>query len=400
MLKKNYFKSYLDVLPSLKDLIQEDIMVSLTDKSKFIAYYPGDKMKIDLKAGTPIPEGDPLRKTISSNSIISSVVPKEVYGLPFKSVTYPVKNNKGECIGAVGFAKSLEKEFVISTSLESLIQQITEANDNMHNTSQKIANISNRTHDISSATEEAFASIQEVTTNSQVVDEIAERAKELSSNVRQDATKGRDSIYNVVEVVKTISESSKKTVRQIKELNDSINKIENMVYLITQLSEQTNLLALNASIEAARAGDHGRGFAVVANEVGNLAEQSKSATVEIAETVKSIQDEIKGVMKSVDNADLKVSKGVSVAEKADENISSILDNITKVDSIISDVSQKSKQQLEISLQISSAIESLANSAEDTASNTQSISSTVEEQMNVLKNFESEIKDASHKITSI
>ena len=173
-----------------------------------------------------------------------------------------------------------------------------------------------------------------------------------------------------------------------------------MVYLITQLSEQTNLLALNASIEAARAGDHGRGFAVVANEVGNLAEQSKSATVEIAETVKSIQDEIKGVMKSVDNADLKVSKGVSVAEKADENISSILDNITKVDSIISDVSQKSKQQLEISLQISSAIESLANSAEDTASNTQSISSTVEEQMNVLKNFESEIKDASHKITSI
>lgn len=398
--KKDYFKSYLEVLPHLKDLIQEDIMVSITDKSKFLAYYPGDKMKIDLVVGGPIPEEDPLKMTITNNKILSVVVPKEVYGLPFKAVTYPIRNKKGECVGAIGFAKSLEKEFLISKSLNSLIEKITKANSDMQSTSEKILDISNKTQDISSTTEEVFAGIQEVSSNSEIVDEIAEKAKLLSNNVKTDAIKGRNSIKNVVEVVEDISNSSKVIVGQIKELNNSIQRIESMVDLINQLSEQTNLLALNASIEAARAGDHGRGFAVVANEVGNLAEQSKSATVEISNTVKSIQTEIDRLVQAVDKSDKNVSDGVRVAEETNHNISSILNNITEVDSIINEVSQKSKQQSEISLQISSSIESLANSVEDTASNTQSISTIVDTQMYSLKDFESEIRVAEEKITGI
>lgn len=121
-------QSYLNVIPKLKDIIQEDVMTSVTDKTHFLGYYPGDKLKMDLKPGTPIPESDPLLKTIRENIIISAVVPKEVYGFPFKAVTYPITNAQGEIIGAVGFAKSLESQYKVEETAESLLCAMEEVN--------------------------------------------------------------------------------------------------------------------------------------------------------------------------------------------------------------------------------------------------------------------------------
>ena len=59
--------------------------------------------------------------------------------------------------------------------------------------------------------------------------------------------------------------------------------------MIRNIASQTNLLALNATIEAARAGEHGKGFAVVASEVKALANQTSTATEDIAGQVQSIQ---------------------------------------------------------------------------------------------------------------
>ncbi len=66
-------------------------------------------------------------------------------------------------------------------------------------------------------------------------------------------------------------------------------KIGEVLRLIGAIASQTNLLALNATIEAARAGEAGKGFAVVAAEVKNLANQTATATEEIAGQVTAIQ---------------------------------------------------------------------------------------------------------------
>jgi len=64
----------------------------------------------------------------------------------------------------------------------------------------------------------------------------------------------------------------------MKQQEESLVKIKEIVTVIEGIADQTNLLALNAAIEAARVGEAGRGFAVVADEVRVLAKRTQEAT--------------------------------------------------------------------------------------------------------------------------
>jgi methyl-accepting chemotaxis protein len=78
--------------------------------------------------------------------------------------------------------------------------------------------------------------------------------------------------------------------RSVEDLRGASKRVEEVLRLINGVARQTHLLALNATIEAARAGEHGRGFAVVASEVKLLAEQTASATGNVAATMREIDE--------------------------------------------------------------------------------------------------------------
>ena len=87
---------------------------------------------------------------------------------------------------------------------------------------------------------------------------------------------------------------------RISELAEATDRIGDITRLITDIAEQTNLLALNATIEAARAGNAGKGFAVVALEVKNLANQTASATDEIASQIRLVQQQTADAVQAID----------------------------------------------------------------------------------------------------
>jgi len=85
-----------------------------------------------------------------------------------------------------------------------------------------------------------------------------------------------------------------------------------------------------AAVEAARAGEHGRGFAVVASEVRNLAQKSANAAKDISTLVEQ------------------TARAIQIGVEQVDNVAQALDNITveteKVQHIVAEVTQASKEQ--------------------------------------------------------
>lgn len=103
-------------------------------------------------------------------------------------------------------------------------------------------------------------------------------------------------------------EASVKVGNIVKDVNKSMEAINQILDTITSITEQTQLLSLNASIEAARAGEAGRGFAVVAEEIRKLADKSRSSTDEIKGFVDKIKEVSKTAVDAVEETKLVVQE--------------------------------------------------------------------------------------------
>lgn len=394
---KKEHKLFVEFLPYIKEIMQKDIMASVTDLNHFLAYAPGDALDVKAKKGMPIPEGDPLRATIRNNQIITAVVPKEVYGTPFRAVTYPIRNKKGECIGAVGIAESLAKEQDIKEALEQIMNRVSLSNEGLAKISDDVGHMSMGIQELSSVVEEVNASVVEITDLSESISSSVDSVAKSSQNVIKEAEDGIVAVKNINTTLAITVDEILRVKEQIEHLFNSIEKANKTVSLINSIAEQTNLLALNASIEAARAGEHGRGFAVVADEVGKLAVQSKVSSVEIADMMRGIQIEIRGVVDKVNETVVKTDSNKISVEKATSNIERILTDIQEVDSDIQGVRDEIKKQAVNTNEIKLAIDSITATIEEKASSNTEINDLLKKQSNDLLLFEKELKVSSETI---
>ncbi|HSN66471.1 MAG TPA: methyl-accepting chemotaxis protein [Fusibacter sp.] len=396
---KKEHKLFVEFLPYIKEVMQKDIMASVTDLNQFIAYVPGEAIDVKLKKGMSIPEGDPLKATIMGNKIITAVVPKEVYGVPFRAVTYPIRDKKGNCIGAIGIAESLVKEQHIVDTLEEIINRIGYSNKGLSTISEDVNDMAVGIQELSSVVEEVNASIVEITELSDNITNRVDSVARASQTVIKEAEEGINAVKNINATLTVTVEEILKVRAQIEHLFSSIENANKTVSLINNIAEQTNLLALNASIEAARAGEHGRGFAVVADEVGKLAVQSKVSSVEIADMMKGIQTEIKNVVVKVNEAVSKTDSNKTSVEHATSNIERILTDIQSVDADIQGVRSQIERQAGNTNEIKQAVDAITITIEEKASSGSSINSLLKKQSNELIQFEKEIKVSTESLLS-
>lgn len=63
--------------------------------------------------GDEIPAGDPAFEAMATGRIYTGIIPKEVFGIPFKAGVYPLRGSTGEIIGVVTTGRSLEQQYKI-----------------------------------------------------------------------------------------------------------------------------------------------------------------------------------------------------------------------------------------------------------------------------------------------
>jgi len=218
--------------------------------------------------------------------------------------------------------------------LSSIVSQIQNATDAVHNAASEIAS---GTSDLSDRTEQAASNLEET----------AASTEEMSATVRQNAENSKDANTLADTANDTASKGGEivqKAVVAMSGIEESAQKITDIIGVIDEIAFQTNLLALNASVEAARAGEAGKGFAVVAQEVRQLAQRSAQA----ASDIKTL----------IQNSNGQVKDGVKLVNEAGAALGDIVGSIGKVAGIIQSISSASQEQAAGVQEINSSIASM------------------------------------------
>jgi methyl-accepting chemotaxis protein len=216
---------------------------------------------------------------------------------------------------------------VINIALNNIVININSILTDISSVSEQVANGAAQISDVSfklsegatqqaSSIEQLTASIESVQSQIDFNVDNANKAKDFSNSVKNDAIKGN---YQMEEML-----------RAINEINVSSSSISNIIKVIDDISFQTNILALNAAVEAARAGQYGKGFSVVAEEVRNLAARSAVAA---KETTELIENSIKSV-----------EHGTKIAKDTADSLSEIVKGVEKVVLLVSEIADSSSDQ--------------------------------------------------------
>ena len=225
-----------EVLDLIRDTFPMDCMIALTDREKYLKYLPGKKIDVKVKEGDILAQGDGIDTALKTGQRNETMVPKEVFGHPFKAVGLPIMEN-GAVVGALGIGFDISMQEEVASISETLAAS---------------------TEEISSSIEQMSASAEELTAMQTQLTKVAQ------------------------------------------ETENRLQKTDEILKFIRDIAGQTKLLGLNAAIEAARAGEAGRGFHVVADEIRKLSDRSAVSVKDIGDIVKEIRDNTGRLMEFIE----------------------------------------------------------------------------------------------------
>jgi methyl-accepting chemotaxis protein len=239
-------------------------------------------------------------------------------------------------------------------SLQDALGRITQNAESVRSASSAIAgaaeDLSSRTESQAASLEQSAAAIDEITATTRKTADGAAHARQVVARARGEAEAGGAVVRDAVQAMSEIENSSE--------------KIGQIIGVIDEIAFQTNLLALNAGVEAARAGEAGRGFAVVASEVRALAQRSADAAKQIKDLILSSKAQ--------------VERGVELVDGAGSALERIISGVAEIDGAVSEIAISAQEQATGLVEVSTAVGQMDQFTQQNAAMVEQVTAQVRE----------------------
>jgi len=303
-------------------------------------------------------------------------------------------------IGLIAISTMLISFFVAS-GVANLFSQIA---SNIQKTSSEVetaaGNVSESSQALSQSTTEQAASleqtasaIEELTSMVKKNSENANETSKTSESSQSKAQEGQQVVEQMIQSMSEINDSNSKIQDQVNQSNQQMGEIVKIIEeigsktkVINDIVFQTKLLSFNASVEAARAGEYGKGFAVVAEEVGNLAQMSGKAALEISSMLDASRSKVTSIVQDtqtkvgvlIEEGKSKIDTGTDIARQCGDVLNDIVGQVTHVSQMAGEISTASQEQSTGLGEINKAVAQLDQVTQQNASTSETVATAAEQ----------------------
>ena len=205
-------------------------------------------------------------------------------------------------------------------SLQQAIAAVQSGAESIRNGADEIGKASD---DLSRRTETQAATLEQ---SAAALDQLLSIVKSAAEGAREVDV----SVQNASNIAQQNGAVMQQAVDAMTAIEESSERIGEIISVIDDIAFQTNLLALNAGVEAARAGASGKGFAVVATEVRALAQRSSDAA-----------QQIKGL---IGNSTQQIKDGAYLVQRAGDALTEVVGMVGEISDHVSRIAQGASEQ--------------------------------------------------------
>ena len=295
------------------------------------------------------------------------------------------------------------------TYLRNILIETSIIGQQTDRSAQKLQEIASETE--STAIEQSTA-INEIVATMEDANNLSKNIEDKISEVSDLAVQTADDVsalYSILESnlqkMSEIKAANEQTIQGIRDVNEKMENIWEVINLINSIADTTKIIAFNAELEATNVHEKGRNFKNVANEIRRLANGTMDSTKEIKDYINRIQTATNNLSAFSDNSTLQINNGIDLAKSLENSFTSISSSASESAESSADIKTKIDQETEAFKQILTTLQQINTGIESFSSSTHlvlesagELQISVNELNNINEDSDPDSESDSNKIT--
>lgn len=226
----------LPIIPIIKAAIPADLSIALCDTNKFIAYFPGDTIDLQIKKGQPLQETEPLKEAIKKKKVLKAEVPADFYGFEFIGTASPILNKNGEVIG--GIAVQLKRHTEIRNNIENMLESLLQSQEQLTSISKGSQSLVDYSNNLLNMSRVAGENVEKTRDVLSIIKKVADQTNLLGLNAAIEAARAGEKGKGFEVVANEIRKFSRETVTSTKTISDTMEQIRKTTTAINESIEK------------------------------------------------------------------------------------------------------------------------------------------------------------------